>query len=253
MSRHVEMLRRAGLEAELFAPKLAARPAPVRARDWAESALPPAGSGNSRDQWQLLAQQLFLGSGRRLRASIGLASATAGEGTSYVALHLAAELARSGSEPVLLLEANVHRPALAERFAVEPDPGLLELLRAPDCPPEDCLRQTGVERLFLLPAGTNGNGGKAAPDWGGLRRLYPLLRERFAAIVVDLAPINFSSDFLILGPLLDGLALVVEADLCSREVIQNAVARLRRASPSVVGAILNKRKFVIPAPIYRRL
>lgn len=76
---------------------------------------------------------------------------------------------------------------------------------------------------------------------------------RFRGIVVDLPPVNLSTETTIIGGWLDGLVLVAEADLCSREVLQNAVARLRRATPNLVGAVLNKRKFVIPERIYRRL
>ncbi len=251
MSRHVEILRQAKLDAGLFG--FPAQTALDRkARPHVDGASAPR-SPQDRDQWQQLVHALSVN--RRLQSpyAIGLASATAGEGTTYAAFHLAAELARSSARPTLLLEANLHRPDLAERFGLEPGPGLAQLLRGEGYSLEDCIRETPMEQLALLAAGADENSAGNTIDWGGLRSLYATLRERFAAIVVDLPPVNLSPDFLIVGPLLDGLVLVVHADLCSREVIQNAVARLRRANLNLLGTILNKRKFFVPGPIYRRL
>ncbi len=269
MSRHVEILRRARLDAELFAcqspggnggsvPRKAGVGKAGVEREPEYRGGAPAGpaeekGGTGRDQWQQLVHELFLHKGIEAHSAVGLASATAGEGTSFVAFHLAAELARPAGWPTLLLDANVHRPAQADRLGVEPDPGLRHLLLDKDFPLESCLRQTAIDSLWLLPAGSASNGSSGAPDWTHFRRVFEALRGRFAAIIADLPPVNFSTDATILGPLFDGVVLVVEADLCSREVIQNAVARLRRANPNVMGTILNKRKFFIPAPLYRRL
>lgn len=269
MSRHLQILRRAKLDAELFA-SAAARAGDSRGGN-GRTAMPPeapAGqapsaeqgaadnswnAGHSRDQWQQLIHHLFLRRGPGSRLAVGLASATAGEGTSFVAFHLATELARSTEQPTLLFETNLHRPAQAREHGVEADPGLRHLLLDRNFPLESCLRQTGIEHLWLLPAGYAVNGSSGALDWTHFRRIFAGLRERFCGIIADLPPVNLSTDAMIIGPVFDGVVLVVEADLCSREVIQSAAARLRRANPNVMGTILNKRKFFIPAPLYRRL
>lgn len=245
MSRHLEILRKARADGELFTRGALVRsPAPVKRL---------TRRAPSRDHWQQLVHELFLreaGSGKR---ALGFASATPGEGTSYVTAHVAAELARTSERDTLLLELNLCRPSQAGRHGVEPDPGLRRLLVDREFPVEACLRPTVVEHLWLLPAGSASNGLGAGPDWTHFPRLLERLRARFGALVADLPPVNLSTDTLIVGGLLDGLVLVVEADLCSREVIGNAVERLRRANPNVLGSVLNKRKFVIPEAIYRRL
>ena len=254
MSRHIEILRKAQLDGELFARTVsagsngsaaAAAPCAAPPRQW--------GDGGRRDQWQHLAHELFLRRSPATDRAIGLASATAGEGTSHVASHVAAELARATGRPTLLLEANLYRPSLAERLAVEPDPGLRHLLLDRTFPLEACVRPSGTDWLSLLPAGSPPEGFGGTPDWGRLAEIFDALRAQFGGIVADLPPVNQSSDSVLIGPWLDGVALVVEADLCSREVIQNAASRLQRANPNLLGTILNKRKFFVPAPIYRRL
>lgn len=252
MSRHLEILRKAKLDAELFAPSAGCE-GPREARSSGAAADRTPWGGGHRNHWQQLVHELFLHSTGQARAAVGLAAATAGEGTSYVASHLAAELARSTGLPALLLEANLHRPSQAKRHGVEPDPGLRHILLDRSFPLDSCLRQTAIESLWLLPAGSAPNGSSGPPDWTCFHSLFEGLRRRFAGIVADLPPVNLSADTSILGPLFDGLVLVVEADLCSREVIQNAVVRLQRANPNLLGTVLNKRKFFVPEPLYRRL
>jgi Mrp family chromosome partitioning ATPase len=240
VSVHLDILRKAQLEEELFSGS-----ATVIQRA-------PTGRPTARDQWQQLVHELFLRREESGACAIGLASATAGEGTSYVAQHLAAELARTSDRDTLLLEANLYRPAQAVRHGVEPDPGLRRALAEREFPVESCWRETTVNHLWLLPAGSPA-AGSPAPDWTLLPCLLQGLRSRFRGIVVDLPPVNLSTDATIIGGSLDGLVLVVEADLCSREVIQHAVSRLRRANSNLLGSVLNKRKFVIPEAVYRRL
>jgi Mrp family chromosome partitioning ATPase len=252
VSRHVEILRHAGLEGGLFGFPRAAQGKPPAAADRA------AGGGvrdaaRGGDQWKELALQVLRARGDRIPWAIGLASATAGEGTSYVAFHLSAELARSTTQLTLLLETNSERPSQAERFGVEPSPGLLQLMTDERVSLEDCWKRTAIEHLWVLPAGRAENGAGRIADWRRFHSVYPRMQGRFGNIVVDLPPVNLATDSVAVGPLVDAMILVVRADVCSREVIQNAVARLRRANPNLLGTVLNRRKFVIPEAIYRRL
>ncbi len=253
MSRHIAILRKAKLDAELFGRGGGNGHHRVNGTTPGHNVWH---GGHGRDAWRHLVHELFLSREERPDhpegLAIALAAATSGEGTSYVAFHMATELARSTGRPSLLLEANVHSPSQAQCYRVEPDPGLRHALADPTFPLESCLRQTAVEQLSLLPAGSVGSG-SSAPDWTHFRHLLGCLRQRFAGIVADLPALHPSSDTLILAPLFDAVVLVVEADLCSREVIQNTVLRLRRANASLAGAVLNKRKFFIPEPLYRRL
>lgn len=247
MSRHMAILRQAKLDAELFGRGGDNGPYPV---DRIRPNYNVWRNGHGRDTWRQLVHELCM---RGQSQTIALASATAGEGTSYVAFHMATELARAIARPSLLLEANVRRPSQAQCYGVEADPGLRHMLADPSFPLESCLRQTAVENLSLMPAGSVGSGSSGAPDWAHFARLLNGLRERFTAIVADLPALSPSSDTLILAPLFDAVVLIVEADVCSREVIQNSVERLRRANANLAGAVLNKRKFFVPEPLYRRL
>jgi len=239
MSVHLAMLRRAHLDGELFGGRSAAA-APPRASGGAAGAGP--------EPWPGLFHELFLRAGGR--QAVGLAAPSSGEGASYVAARLAAEAARACGGPALLLEANLRRSSQAQLHGVEPEPGLSRFLLDKGLPLESCLRQTAAPALWVLPGGPATT---EAPDWTRLAEAVAGLRRRFAAIVVDLPPVNLSPEVAIVTPLLDGVVLVVEADHSSREVIRSAEEKLRRANPNLLGAVMNKRKFFVPEPIYRRL
>ena len=235
MSRYLAILRKTRREDELFG-----RPAATPA--------------NGRERWRPLMQEIFHRRGVPAPQAVGFASATPGEGASFVAAHVALEVARSTGRPTLLLEANLHRPAQATQHGVDPDPGLRQLASNPEVTLESCLQPSPTGSLWILPAGSNGvNGSKALPDWSRLERAFAAMRERFPAILVDLPPVNLSGEAILVGTLLDAVVLVVEAGLCSREVVEHAATRLRRADLNVIGAVLNKRKLPIPEPLYRRL
>jgi Mrp family chromosome partitioning ATPase len=61
------------------------------------------------------------------------------------------------------------------------------------------------------------------------------------------------SDAIALGKVADGLALVLEANSTRREAAARASENLRAAEIRILAAVLNKRTFPIPEPLYRRL
>ncbi len=109
-------------------------------------------------------------------------SAIAGAGTTSVLLNLAVTRARRDSGKVVVVDANLDRPAAAHRLGVAFAPGLREVL-ARTVPLAWGLQETGQANLTVLTAGTLG--GDAAMD------LWPLvldqLRHRFDLVLIDAA------------------------------------------------------------------
>lgn len=109
-------------------------------------------------------------------------------------------------------------------------------------------------------------GGADAPDstWGSgdessLWELLPrtelwlALRERFDEVVIDLPAPSASRVGLAVAPYCDGVAVVVEAEKTRAPVAEHLVGQLRSVRARVLGAVLNRRRFHLPARIYRML
>jgi Mrp family chromosome partitioning ATPase len=79
------------------------------------------------------------------------------------------------------------------------------------------------------------------------------LREEFDYVVIDGPPLDVCSDALGLGKASDGIVMVLEANSTRKDTAAKAVASLRECQIPVLGAVLNKRTFPIPARLYKRL
>ena len=85
-------------------------------------------------------------------AMIGITSCTSGEGVSTVATNLAKVAAQTLDQEVVLLDARGSRPSLDRTMGISRWPGLGDYLKG-TAALSDCLCDTRIERLTLLPAG----------------------------------------------------------------------------------------------------
>ena len=76
------------------------------------------------------------------------------------------------------------------------------------------------------------------------------LRREFDYVLIDSAPLSTYADGVVLGQLADGLVLVLEANSTRREVAARVTENLRNAQIRILGAVLNKRTFPVPQPVY---
>ncbi len=184
---------------------------------------------------------------RRLR-SLGVVSATSGEGTSAVALGLAAALAQRGEQRVLLVEARTDNPSLERKLGLMKLPGLGDWL------------ESGGERQILLrrmvPWGFHLLGGGGAPRASGLlgsetmERFVHVARDAFDVVLYACPPIESGADSIVLQGLLDGLLLVIRARHAARETIRQALSSVE---PSRVrGVVFNDRTHLLDRWLERR-
>ena len=90
----------------------------------------------------------------------------------------------------------------------------------------------------------------SSPDFP---RFLEALRDRFDLILIDAPPVGRSTDAVLLSPITDGVVLVVEARRTRWQVVKSIKDQITMQKGKVLGILLNKRRFYIPAFIYRRL
>lgn len=125
---------------------------------WPGAADPPsAGELRLASQIRVIKRELL----DRIQASdapglniIMLTSAIAGEGKSFLALHLAQSFAKEWDLGTTLVDADTVRRRTTRDCGAEELPGLTDLLVDPRLSIEDVLLDTGVGALTLMPAGT---------------------------------------------------------------------------------------------------
>jgi Mrp family chromosome partitioning ATPase len=176
---------------------------------------------------------------------VAFTSATRGEGVSYVVNTIAKELAEQTHKRVLAVDANG-----------------LQNIRVPEA--SQVVRhcsETQLDNLLTLPAVVGRLVGPRNPqpvkDWHSdpeyRAACLKALRWNFDYIIVDCPALAVSSDATLLAPLIDGVAIVVQAGRTRRGQIQRARQTVENAGGEFLGFVLNQRRYSVPNWLYQRL
>jgi Mrp family chromosome partitioning ATPase len=124
--------------------------------------------------------------GLRDEGVVAISSPRRRDGRSSVALALALALARTRAGRVLLVDADLERPRLADLFSIAPVPGLADYLEGRE--PLRLVSGGPGRRLWLLPAGQRLGDSSRLINVLGRAGMLEALRERFQWVVMDLPP-----------------------------------------------------------------
>jgi Mrp family chromosome partitioning ATPase len=183
---------------------------------------------------------------------VGVAAVRHGEGATTIARSLASCLAANFGQRVVLVEANQRSPSLREVCGLRPGAGLSEVLSG-GASLEAALRMSrSAGKMLVLPASLSPMGNPAGYPQGALRNLVAELFFYADALVFDLAPLLPYPDTLAIAGILDGVAVVMRAGRATRRDCTQAVAGLQGAGVTVLGAVLNREKSVVPGFFGRR-
>ena len=159
-----------------------------------------------------------------------------GEGKTVTSANLALTMSQEYQHKVLLLEADLRRPVLAELFGVPSGPGLVDVVTG-TATIDDALVMVPGQQLFLLPAGTGASRSAELLASTAMQRTLDMLRSRFDRIVIDTPPMTLA-DTHVLARLADGLLIVVRSGVTPRPAVERALAALDRRR--LVGIVLNE-------------
>lgn len=171
---------------------------------------------------------------------IMITSAMPGEGKTFTSINLAISIAMELDRHVLLVDADVARPAVLERLALKDSKGLLDLLTDPNLEFADVMMRTNVERLSILPAGTAHARATEVLASDGMNTLLEELANRYPdrILIFDAPPLLPSTESRVLATHMGQVVVVVEAERTQTSTVTQALATLE-ACP-VVMTLLNK-------------
>jgi Mrp family chromosome partitioning ATPase len=259
MSRNFELLQRVAQEREedlRHAQQQHSAVPPVKVIDPAGAELSRSIPGprldpGLRESIVALVQRLFLSAeGNRM---VIFSGAERGAGCTWLAARAAEILVGKVGGSVCLVDANLRAPSMHAQFGVPRDRGLTDALADP-APLRSFTKCIAGRNYFaVLTCGSRANGGVELLSSEAMRARMAELRSEFDYVIVDSSSSHLYSDTMVLGPMADGVVLVLVANSTRRETARKAARELASCNIRLLGTVLNKRTFPIPEKIYNRL
>lgn len=207
-----------------------------------------AAHGQLAEEYRLIKRPLLMnafpeGDNGIERANLILVtSSVPGEGKTFTAVNLALSIAMERDRTVLLIDADVAKPSIAELLGIPAKKGLIDLLQDKSISFPDVLIKTDIPNLTLLPAGSLDRHSTELLASDAMKRLANELSARYTdrAVIFDSPPLLAASQGAVLATLVGQVVLVIESDVTPQYIVQESISKLE--SCEVVGCVLNKTK-----------
>lgn len=172
---------------------------------------------------------------------IMVTSARPGEGKTFTACNLALSIASERNRTVLLVDADVLKPAMDRTLGFEAELGLVDYLIDDQLDLADVLVDTNVPSLTLLPAGSPYHLSAELLAGERMRKLAAELSSRYAdrIVIFDSPPLLITTEASILASLMGQVLVVVEAERTPQSQVKAALDLLD-SNRQIVGFVLNK-------------
>ena len=160
-----------------------------------------------------------------------------GEGKSIISSNLASIFSQTGAR-VLIVDCDLRRSSLHEKFGHSKTPGLSEILTG-DITFEEAKHDTGIPGLDLISAGTTPPNPSELLGSEVMRQFLLTHREHYDHIVIDAPPIMAVTDAPVLTTVSDLVILVMEAGRVPIKVAQQMRETLATLQAPVAGIVMN--------------
>ncbi|MGZ8941486.1 MAG: CpsD/CapB family tyrosine-protein kinase [Methylobacter sp.] len=171
--------------------------------------------------------------------SFGLTSSTLGAGKTFISVNLAIAIAIEGNQSVLLVDADLRRPSVAQSLGLQWEFGLEDCLKK-DVSLEDVLINPGIDRLVVLPGKFSNDSPSELISSRKMVNLMQEIKSRYEdrIIIFDLPPLFAADDALLFMPYIDGTLFVIEDGKNTAEELQHSMNILEETN--LLGLVLNK-------------
>ena len=180
------------------------------------------------------------------RPTVLFTSARGGEGKTSTVVNLARVMALAGQR-VVVVDLDLRQPDIHNAFGISNERGAADVLRRRE-DLADCMQYLAIEQapeqpprgLYVLPSGPVPGDPSELLSARRTAELLEVLAGAADVVLVDSAPVLPVADTLVLGRLVGGAVLVVEARRTPVPVVNQAKDTLIRNRTRILGVVVNK-------------
>lgn len=182
--------------------------------------------------------------------SIGITSATYGDGKTTVAIGLAASLSEDFATDVTLVDADFHTHSVGREYGLQGVDGLSEVL-AGTMPLESVTHRVSRARMSVIAAGNIPADPARMARSEQLTTLIDNMKRASEYVVIDLPATLHSMNAPVLAKRCDGVIVVVRAGRTTKQDLDRVLHLLRDSN--VLGVVVNRKQSSVPGWIQRSL
>jgi succinoglycan biosynthesis transport protein ExoP len=160
------------------------------------------------------------------------------EGKTTTAVNLAVVLAQQGHR-VLLVDADLRRPAIHRSFGLKSTPGLSEALAGREKADSIVHTCDSISNLSIVPAGSTPPHPAELLSSVVFNNLLQSWRNEYDHVVIDTPPILSVTDAVLLSVVADRVMIVIRAGKTTRTALRRSRAVLGQVQANVLGVVIN--------------
>lgn len=171
---------------------------------------------------------------------IVITSPEPGEGKSTTVANLAIAFAQQGKK-VLLIDADLRKPTVANTFSLPNTSGLTNVLSR-QSNLEQVVQQSTVENLYILTSGPLPPNPSELLGSNSMKELVSKAENEFDIILFDSPPVLAVTDAQVLTNLSDGTILAIRSGSTDQDAAKKAKDLLQVGNSRLLGVVLNSKK-----------
>lgn len=176
--------------------------------------------------------------GGSAQSSILFASSLPSEGTTTTAISLARVAANNGHS-VVLVDANLRRPAIGRLLGLEQNVGLTSLL-SEQMSVDDAVQHWGPDDLAVITAGPPTTDASQLLGSVAATELFRSLEDSYDVVIVDGPPLLAVPDSIMLSRAVGAVVLVVGSGCVTRKSVSRALSAIDLVDAQVWGIALTR-------------
>lgn len=190
------------------------------------------------DAYRVLRTNLIFTSAQTTGRTAVVTSGNPGEGKTTTVANLAAALAHNGAK-VLAVDADLRRPTLYHHFGAQKTPGLTDLIVG-KASASEAIQTTRINGLQVLSCGYQPPNPAELLGSPMMKQVLDAFRSHYDWVLIDTPPVLAMADTAVLSALVEGVVLVLAAEVASRPSVVRAIDQIQGVGGKVLGVVLNK-------------